>query len=94
MKKKIEWLEVLFWIVMVILFIMILTRIFGNSATDVQIYLAFFTSSLIIVGYLIKSNNNTNNLSRELEEFKMKTIHSFDNIKQDIILIKNKLKIK
>jgi len=41
--------------------------------------------SLIIVGYIIKLNNNT----IEFREFKIKAIHSFDSIKQDIGLIKN-----
>ncbi len=92
--KKIELFEVLLWIVAIILFVMILTRIFGNSATDTQIYLGFFTSLLIIIGHIIKLNTNIGDINRELGEFKIKTINSFDNLKSDMELIKNKLKIK
>lgn len=92
-KKKIEWLEILFWMIMIVLFIMILTRIFGKSATDIQIYLAFFASLLIIMGRIIKLNNNFGKLSREIGEFKIKTINSFDKIKEDINSIKKKLKV-
>jgi len=34
--KKINWLEILFWLIMIVLFIMILTKIVGSSAIDVQ----------------------------------------------------------
>jgi len=34
--KKINWLEILFWLIMIVLFIMILTKIVGSSATDFQ----------------------------------------------------------
>ena len=84
--KRIERLEILFWIVMIILFIMILSRIFGKSATDTQIYLAFFTGLLIIMGHIFK-------LNREFGEFKIRSINSFNSIKKDINLIKKKLKI-
>lgn len=47
-KKEINWLNILFWIFVIALIIMILTRIFGNSATDIQIFISilgiFFTS--------------------------------------------------
>ncbi len=47
-KKKIDWLYMLFWVFVVIFIIMILTRIFGHSATDLQIFISisgiFFTS--------------------------------------------------
>jgi len=93
MAKRIGWLEILFWIVMAILFIMIMTKVFGKSATDIQIFLGFFTGLLILMGHIIKLKGDVNHLNREFGEFKIKTINSFKNLKKDISSIKKKLKI-
>jgi len=93
MAKKIEWLEILFWIIMIILFIMILSRIFGHSATDIQIYLAIFTGLFIIMGHILKLNNNIGKLNREIGEIKIQMISSFKKVREDIsklTLSKNK----
>jgi len=83
MSLKLTWID----IVLVILFILsvyfILTRIFGHSATDLAISVSLFT---FLAGLLYK-------LNREIGEFKIKSINSFDNLKQDMILIKKRLKI-
>lgn len=86
MEKKINWLEVLLWIIMAVLFIMILSRMFGKSSTDIQIYLAFFSGLIIIMGYIGK-------LNREVGEIKIQMINSFKKVKEDTSLIKKKLKI-
>ena len=91
MQNKIEPLEILLWIVMLILFYMILTRIFGHSATDIQIYLGFISGFLIIMGFFMRSNDNYNKLNREVGEIKISMTHSFQKIKEDINEIKNKL---
>ena len=86
MKGKINWLEVLLWIMMIVIFIMILSRIFGNSATDIQVYLGFASILVVIMGYISR-------LNREVGEVKVGIKHSFDKIKEDVGLIKKKLKI-
>jgi len=54
--KKINWFEILFWVVILILVIMILTRIFGKSATDIQIYITIVMGMITIMGYILKMN--------------------------------------
>ncbi len=87
MEKKINWLEILLWAIMVVLFIMILTRIFGNSATDIQIYLAFFSSLVLVAGYMISSNNKIMShivkLNREVGEIKAE-VNSFRKDKEEV----------
>lgn len=77
MAKKIEWLEILFWIIMIILFIMILSRIFGHSATDIQIYITLVMGMITIMGYIMRMN-------REIEEIKIQMISSFKKVREDI----------
>ncbi len=93
---KINWLEILFWIVMIALFIMILSRLVGSSATDIQIYLGLFTGLFIIMGYIIKLIENNSSLNRELGEMKTNMVNSFERVKsdmnkinEDISMIKN-----
>lgn len=85
-KEKINWFEVLFWILLIILVVMILTRISGSSATDTQIYIGITMITVTIMGYIVKMN-------REIGEIKIGLIHSFNKIKEDTDLIKRKLKI-
>ena len=95
MKKKIEPLEILLWVVILILFYMILTRIFGNSATDIQIYLGFLSSFLVVIGFLIGTNNKVSNLNREMGEAKISIKHNFERVRNDVNIIKedtNKLR--
>jgi len=90
--RKINLLEILFWIVMIILFIMILTRVFGKSATDFQIYLGFFTGLLIIMGHIVALMSNINNLNREVGELKASMINSFKKAKEDINRLENRVR--
>lgn len=82
-KNKINWFEIVFWIVIIILFIMILTRIFGKSATDIQIYLAIVMVMITIMGHIVKMN-------REIGEMRVHMIESFKRVREDI----NKLQKK
>ena len=93
MAKKIEWFEILFWIFLIILIIMILSRIFGKSATDINIILTIAAIMLAIMGHIVKMN-------REIGEIKVGIKYSFNNIKNDmnsikkgLNLIKKKLKV-
>ena len=84
MKKDIKWLEVLFWVVIIILFIMILTRIFGNSATDTQIYLGFMTSLVAIMIFIAKHYRETGEIRRDM-------MYNFLKVKEDMIRIESKI---
>ena len=52
----------------------VLTRIFGHSATDLSITITLFT----LLGSMLYK------LNREVGEFKIKTISSFDKLRLDI----------
>ena len=79
--------EILFWIVILILILMILTRIFGHSATDIQIYLTIVIIMITIMGYITKIN-------REVGEIKTHMMNSFNKIKCDIDELKSKISKK
>ena len=72
-------------LVIVLLFLLfvyfVLTRIFGHSATDFTIMITLFT----ILGGLLY------NLNREFGEFKVKTVHGFGKVREDIKEIDGKL---
>ncbi len=71
------WLEVLFWIVMTVLVIMILTRVFGHSATDVQIYIGIVSGFFLLTGYIMRMN-------REIGEIKIEMKYNFNKVREDI----------
>ena len=81
---KIEWLEIFIWIVILILFGMILSRMFGKSATDVQIYIGFITSLVAIVLFMAKHY-------RETGEIKINMRHGFNKVREDIKRLENKI---
>lgn len=87
---KITWVQALSIVLFVLVVYMILTRIFGHSATDLAITITLFT--LLYV--------NQYHLNREVGEIRITTKQSFEKfreennlIKQDLQLIKTKLKI-
>lgn len=75
--KKTNWFEIVFWVILIVLITMIITRIFGSSATDIQIYIAVTTGMLTIMGYIVKMN-------REIGELKTQMMNSFKKIRKDI----------
>ncbi len=79
--SRINWLEVLFWIIILLLLAMVLTRIFGHSATDVQIYLAFISGLLVVMTQIVKMN-------REIGEIKIQMKNSFRKVRDDIEKLK------
>ena len=81
MIKRISWIDIAIVILFILAVYFILTRIFGHSATDITISVTLFT---LVGGLLYK-------LNREFGEFKMITMNSFNNLKEDINEIKNKL---
>jgi len=84
MFKKVDWVDSIIIILFILAIYFILTRIFGQSATDLTISVTLFT---LVGGMLYK-------LNREVGEFKIKTINSFDRLKKDITEIKRGLNKK
>jgi len=83
-QRKIELIEILFWIIIIALFIMILTRMFGKSATDIQIYLGFVAGLTMVMGFITKHH-------REIGEIKIIMKHNFAKVKEDMNRIENKI---
>ena len=81
MTKKIDLIDIIIIILSILSIYFILTRIFGHSATDTTISVTLFT---LLGGLLYK-------LNRELGEFKIRTMNSFNNLKEDISEIKGRL---
>lgn len=79
--KKISWIDIAIVILFILAVYFILTRIFGHSATDITISVTLFT---LVGGLLYK-------LNMEFGEFRIRTMNNFDNLKDDINGIKNKL---
>lgn len=95
--KKFSWIDVVIIILFLLSVYLILTRIFGESASDLTIIVSLFS---FLGGLIFKLVFLVSESNREFGEFKIKTIHSFtavkhdfDNIKESIELIKRKLKI-
>ena len=83
MTTKITWTQVLAVLLFILVVYMILTRIYGHSATDIAIALGLFT--LLFV--------NQYQLNREVGEIKLSLKHSFQRVHEDITMIKRKLKV-
>jgi len=95
--KKLIWLDILIIILFILSVYFILTRIFGHSASDLTIMISLFS---LIGSFVIRLTFFVAGFNREFGEFKVKTIHGFERvkedmnlIKEDLGLIKNKLKI-
>ena len=80
MSQKFGLIDVLLIVIFIAAVYFILTRIFGNSASDLTISVTLFT---LIGGLLYK-------LNREFGEFKIKTINSFDKIKIELEKLNSK----
>ncbi len=81
--KKFGWIDILIIILFLLSVYFILTRIVGKSASELAIGITLF-SLLAVVLY---------KLNREIGEFKIKTVNSFNKLREDTSLIKEKLKI-
>ncbi len=82
MKRK-DILEILFWILLIIVIILILWRIFGNSPSDLSILLASLLTILLKMWAI----------SDELKEFKHEVKFSFHKVREDINSTNSKIKI-
>ena len=88
---KIEWLEILFWIIMIILFIMVLTRVFGSSATEIQIYIGFISGFIVVMGFIAKHHREIGVMKSEMKRGFEKVRGSFDKVKGDMDRIESKI---
>ena len=64
---------------------------FGNSATDIQIYLGFISGLIMIVGYILKLTNNINDLNIKLTNIEHNMVNSFNKIRKDIDKLKKEI---
>lgn len=88
MDKK--YLDILFWVSLVVGIVMVLWKIFGNSPTDLQVIAPF-----IVMGFVKVWDVNERQIRLEMGTkngfTKMK--YDFGLIKQDLSLIKERLRI-
>ncbi|MBL7100459.1 MAG: hypothetical protein ISS23_00725 [Nanoarchaeota archaeon] len=88
---KFKWINILLVLLFLLLVYLILTRIFGHSATDLIINITLFT---FLGGLIYFLNNNIMHyiikLNREFGEFNIKTTNGFDNIKKDMVKLNKK----
>lgn len=97
-KTKFSWVELLAIILFLLSVYLILTRIFGQSATDLVIGVGLFT----FLGVLIYNNmSQIAKLSREVGEIKVGVKNGFEKVSVDMKRlsegmqkVKNKLKIE
>ena len=78
---KVSFIDLLTIVAFLVVFYLILTRIFGHSATDMQLMVGVFTALMI---YLAK-------LDREIGESKIDTKHRFGNIESNMNIFKDEL---
>jgi len=76
-------LNILFWILLIIVIILILWRIFGNSPSDLSIIITALFALLLKMW----------TISDELNSFKHEVKFSFYKVKKDMSSIKNKIDI-
>ena len=79
--KKFNLIDILIILLFLLSVYLILTRIFGHSASDLTIMISlfsFFGSILFKLVFVIS------NLNREIGEFKVKTINSFKKLREDL----------
>lgn len=77
-KIKFDWVDVLIIALFVIVIYMVLTRIFGHSATDLAIMMGLF--ALLFM--------NQYKINREIGEIKTTMKRSFEKVKHEISLLK------
>ena len=78
----VKWIDILIVALFLLSLYLVLIAIFGHSPTPFEITISVFTT----LGILLY------NLNREFEEFKIKTVNSFKNVKEDINKIKKGVK--
>lgn len=88
-KYKLHWAEIVALILFLFAVYLILTTIFGDSATPIEVTAILFGS----LGTLfVKVYSSLYKLNREVGEMNLMMKHSFQKVKEDIGLIKKKLR--
>jgi len=88
-RKKLSIADILIILLFLLAAYLILTRLFGHSATDIQITITLFT---FLGGLLYKLWGSLYKLNREFGEFRIRTSNAFRNIADDIKKIKKRVK--
>ena len=84
MVRRVNLIDIAIIILFILAVYFIFTRILGHSASDLTIIVTLFT---LLAGALYR-------LNREFGELKIKTVNSFDRLKNDMNLIKKRLKVQ
>ncbi len=82
-KNKFTWIDGLIVLIFMVVVYMLLTRIFGHSATDLA----------ITVGLFVLLFTNQYKINREMGELKSNMAHSFNKIREDVGLIRTRLRV-
>lgn len=92
--KKIRLIDAAIIILTIVVFILILQKLFGSSPTEVQVT---FGLASILFTFLLKINSSHNKLNREVGELKTDVQHihqKLDDVEKSLIAIKTKLKVR
>lgn len=87
MVAKVIWLDVLGIVFLLFAIYLILTTVFGNSATPIEVTLMLFLGLGSLFGSQLYK------LNRETGEIKVQMKQSFERVRGDIDLIKKKLNV-
>lgn len=88
-KLKLEWIDILIIIFAVLVIYMLLTILFGESATPIEVTMGLFGFLGGLFYKLTKDlTSSINKLNREFGEFRIRVVNSFDNLKKDIFGLK------
>lgn len=86
--------DIIIWILVIVSVVVVLWYLFGNSPTLEQVILTFLLTAIFtIVINVSRSGMKMNYIERDLGILRKDIGKSFDKIKEDMDLIKNKLKV-
>lgn len=93
--RRRNWKEIIIWILIILTAVIILWYIFGSSPTFEQALLVFMLTALFtIVGSISKTEARLSLLETRFNKLEENVKDSFNKMKEDMDLIKKKLKIK
>ncbi len=87
--------DIIIWILFIITLVFIFWYIFGNSPTFEQTILVFVVTAIFTIAIKISQfGSRMGYVEKDLRDLKINIKDSFNNIKNDISLIKKRLNIK
>ncbi len=87
-RYEVTWYQTLAVVLTLLLLCMIITRIFGHSATDIMIIMTAFST---FGTWIYNLEKRTSGIEREVGELKTHVQHGFANVKKDVSEIKENL---